>query len=267
LGLRYGRGAPADRDRAAHCDRVSRRHVDDGAAPFGGDCPVRGSRCAHADQYAAGLRFSENLEDPMRGLPISTRLQLAKKALTGLFKPEDIQAAQGLLTGIFRGASGTYPERHTAELLNAFNTHPWAHRCARRVADAIRATHWHLYVARAPSGQPVPARGLQRAGFHARQKMLKQAKEDGAVTEIENHILLDLLREGNTEFAGPDLWWLHSIFLDLIGDAFYIKQRNALGAPVALWPIPPNWVINTPTPTFLFYKVSYRGFVRMIPQT
>ena len=73
----------------------------------------------------------------MRGLPMIQRLMLAAKALTGLFDPSSATAAQGLLTGIFRGTQGSYPERGTQELLNTFNTSPWARACSMRVADVL----------------------------------------------------------------------------------------------------------------------------------
>lgn len=202
----------------------------------------------------------------MRGLPMIQRLMLAAKALTGLFDPSSATAAQGLLTGIFRGTQGSYPERGTQELLNTFNTSPWARACSMRVADVLSATHWRLYVS-TKNGQVVRNSALQKAPFGARQKLLKQALEDETAKEVTEHLLLDLLRDGNSEFQGPDLWWLHSVFMDLIGDAFYMKQRNALGKPESLFPVPPHWVVRTPTPSKPYYCVSYRAWVKEIPQT
>src|SRR3990172_8390675 len=202
----------------------------------------------------------------MRGLSLLTRLQLAGKALTGLFDASAATAAHGLLGGIFRGTQGTSPERSTAELLNTFNTSPWARACSLRVADALSAVHWRLFVAK-KNGRVVQNSALQKSPYGARRTLLKQALGEEQATEITEHLLLDLLRDGNSEFQGPDLWWLHSIFLDLIGDAFYVKQRNALGVPEALWPVPPHWGTGTPTPSRPVYTVSYRSWVKEIPQT
>jgi phage portal protein BeeE len=57
------------------------------------------------------------------------------------------------------------------------------------------------------------------------------------------------------------------VWLDLVGDAFYVKERNKLGVPAALWPVPPHWVAETPTPQHPFYRVSWRGWQGAIPQT
>lgn len=202
----------------------------------------------------------------MRGLPLLTRLQLMGKAAVGLFDKNAATQANGLLAGIFSGTQGSQPQRGTLELLNTFNTSPWARACAMRVADAMSATHWRIFVQR-KAGKPVVNRTLQKAPYASRRKMLKLAVDEGAVTEVTEHILLDLLRDGNELFPGPELWWLHSIWLDLIGDAFYMKQRNGLKAPETLWPIPPHWVMQTPTPQDPVYRISYRAAQLTVPQT
>jgi len=57
------------------------------------------------------------------------------------------------------------------------------------------------------------------------------------------------------------------LHLDFVGDAFWLKQRNGLGKPVGYWPIPPHWVIETPTPERPRYRVGYRTWQAEIPQT
>jgi HK97 family phage portal protein len=56
------------------------------------------------------------------------------------------------------------------------------------------------------------------------------------------------------------------LWLDLVGDAFYLKERNGAGAPIALWPLPPQWVIETPTDHRPTFRVAYRGWYEWIPK-
>jgi phage portal protein BeeE len=57
------------------------------------------------------------------------------------------------------------------------------------------------------------------------------------------------------------------LHFDLDGNVFLMKERNGVGAVAGLWPIPPNWVMTTPTPSHRSYRVSYRGWQAEIPDT
>jgi phage portal protein BeeE len=54
--------------------------------------------------------------------------------------------------------------------------------------------------------------------------------------------------------------------MELVGEAFWLKERNQLGVPIAVWPIPPSWVVNTPTPASPVYRVQFRGWRAEIPE-
>jgi hypothetical protein len=83
--------------------------------------------------------------------------------------------------------------------------------------------------------------------------------------EITDHPFLDLLTKGNGYHTGVSLRRIESMHMDLVGEAFFLKSRNGLGAPTALWPIPPTWVQSTPTPARPSFQMSYRGWNDAIP--
>lgn len=43
------------------------------------------------------------------------------------------------------------------------------------------------------------------------------------------------------------------------GEAFWIKERNGLGAPTQLWPVPPNWVMQIPSSSSNFFLIQPSG--------
>lgn len=202
----------------------------------------------------------------MNGLSIRSRLSLAWKSLTSPFSTEGGQAAHGLLSGILRGSAGPVPERSTHELLATINSSPWVRACAQRVADCKAATQWKLYVgknkitglARADMGY------AQKAQTDERRKILKALERTGELKEIQSHLFLDVHSANNAYFTGRDVRWLASMWYDMIGDVFLIKERtkigSARGGTQSVWPIPPHWVLNTPTPSQPFYRVGWRGW-------
>jgi phage portal protein BeeE len=177
-------------------------------------------------------------------------------------------AGERMLAGLWPGASGPAPVPGTRERLGAFANTPWLHAVADKVASAFSAVEWRLYVARAtPGGRAVRRHALQRAGFTDRAKMVKAMRDEGELTPVENHLLLDAIDAANPYQTGPAMrktWMLH---YDLAGDAFLMKERNGLGAPVGLWPLPPYWITRTPTPSQRSYRVGFRGWQGEIPDT
>lgn len=198
----------------------------------------------------------------MNGLPFGTRLALAWKALASPFTEEGGRVAQGLLSGLLRGSQGPVPERNTFELLSAINSSPWVRACAGRVADCKAATQWKLYVGKNK------ITGLARSDMEYAQKVctserrliLKDLERTSELKPIQRHLFLDAMSANNQYFTGRDVRWLSSVWYDMVGDVFLIKERNKMGGVQSLWPVPPHWVANTPTPTQPFYRMAWRGW-------
>ena len=204
----------------------------------------------------------------MNGLSLKDRFSLAMKALVSPFDKDSAQQAYGLLNNVLTTTRGSIPDRSTAELLNSFNTSPWVRACAGRVADAMAAVQWKLYVARKPTGQiRSDIRHIQKATSKERAKLIKALDRNNELDEVPTHLFLDMMAEGNPYFTGRDVRWLCSIWHDLIGDVFLIKERNAMKATSALWPVPPHWVAETPTPSMPFFRMARGAWQQMVPAT
>jgi len=197
------------------------------------------------------------------------RLALAAKAVVGLFNDRSSEAAFRLFPGVSPGAVGFAPTRGVRQTLEAYSKMPWLRGVASRVGDGFASVDWELYRTGAPSPNPRTARDvqIQRAGITQRKALLKQTKAAGELREVTDHIFLDLQQRPNPTQTGVTFRKLTMVHLDLVGEAFWIKERNGTGAPSALYPIPPHWVTATPTPAHRFYRVGFRGWQGEIPDT
>ena len=168
---------------------------------------------------------------------------------------------------MFPSARGDAPPRGSSDILAGYAHLPWLRAVTGRIAQAIAATDWQLYAVRKPQQRAVKAPHLQRASNLIRTKMLNEMVESDDATIITNHVMLDLLHDGNPHQTGVQLWRLTSSCLDLVGEVFWLLQRNGVGAPAALWPIPPTWVLEMPVPGRNTYRVNFKGRYAEIPAT
>jgi len=197
------------------------------------------------------------------------RLALAAKAVVGLFNDRSSEAAFRLFPGISPGAVGFAPTRGVRQTLEAYSKMPWLRGVASRVGDGFASVDWELYRTGAPSPNPRTARDvqIQRAGLPQRKALLKQTQAAGELREVTDHIFLDLMRRPNPFMTGQMFRKLTMIHIDGVGEGFWIKERNGVQAPSALYPIPPNWITATPTPEHRFYRVGFRAWQGEIPDT
>lgn len=98
-------------------------------------------------------------------------------------------------------------------------------------------------------------------------KLLK-VEEDGTETEITSHRFLDFMEQPNPlyEMTSSAIWRLHEIYLMLVGESFFLIERDERNRPVELWNVPPHWVKMTPylgSPTYTI--VSPGGLTMQVP--
>jgi HK97 family phage portal protein len=141
-----------------------------------------------------------------------------------------------MLSGVYSGGYGEPPQRGTQEYLESYETTPWVRAVAGRVAQEVGSTEWRLK--RSDRDEPVP-----------------------------RHILLQVLRKPNALMSGRGLFRVTQLSLDLVGDAFWLKVRNKVGAPVEFYPIPAHWIAETPTPQRPRFRVSWRSWQAEVPET
>lgn len=97
---------------------------------------------------------------------------------------------------------------------------------------------------------------------------LLRVNTDGSEKEIKSHPFLDFMEQPNPlyEMTSSALWRLHEIYLLLVGESFFLIERDDNGRPVELWNVPPHWVKMTPylgNPTYQI--VSTSGLCMSVP--
>lgn len=200
------------------------------------------------------------------------RARVAAKAVVGIFNEDSARAAYGLLSGIFPGAVGPPPVRGTREYLQAYSKMPWLRTVTARIAGKVAATDWQLYVAQKKPTPKTPPKAyrdvaLQRAHPLSRRKAIKARLDTGDLRQIDDHPLLTLLADGNSFLTGEATRKVTQIHVDTVGEAFWLKERNALGVIIGIWPLPPDWVAATPTPLNPNFRVQFRAWRGFIPDT
>lgn len=185
----------------------------------------------------------------------------------GLLTDTNPADAFGMLSGIATGGRGEPPARGTAELLRSYTEMPWLRAVNNKVSHAVASTPWILYT-RERRGRPVRDVTIQNCQDRAmRDTLIQRAVAANELKPILDHPFLDALNNGNSYHPGLAVRKLTQTYVDLVGEAFWIKERNALGAPVAFWPVPPSWVTAVPTPKTPFYTLSFRGWQGEVPDS
>ena len=77
---------------------------------------------------------------------------------------------------------------------------------------------------------------------------LLRISPDGSETELAKHPFLDFMANPNPlyEMTSSAMWRLSEIYLMLVGESFFLIERDENERPVELWNVPPHWVKTTP---------------------
>ncbi len=198
------------------------------------------------------------------------RVRLASRAAVGIFSDSSLRQAYGMFAGILPGGVGHPPVRGVEQYLQTYTQMPWARAVVGKIASSAASIQWQLFAvqgAAKPNGQRSYRRvkALQRAPWRQRKSMLETLRDD--LEPVDEHPLLDLLDTANSYMTGVVLRRLLFGFLDLAGECFWLKERNGVGIPLAVYPVPPHWVTHTPTPERRVYRIAHRGFQALIPDT
>lgn len=186
--------------------------------------------------------------------------QRFRAVLSGLFS-----GPREMFRGLWPSTSGEAPRPNTEGILEAYESTPWLRAVAGKVSWAVATTTWRLYVRRDRGGRAVRDRVVERARGESRRRAVSQLMREGSLQEIADHPFLDALEAPNAYMGKTGLLKITQQHLDLVGDAFWLKERNALGVPVGYWPVPPHWVMDTPTPMKPVYRISYRSWQVEVP--
>ncbi|MFQ5628058.1 MAG: phage portal protein, partial [bacterium] len=80
----------------------------------------------------------------------------------------------------------------------------------------------------------------------AKQKTFLFLNRNNERERIDQHPFLDLLKEVNPIMTKYDLWELTMTYLELTGNAYWLKVRNRLGVVSELWPVRPDLIKPVP---------------------
>lgn len=192
------------------------------------------------------------------------------KLMVGLFSRNPGKVATQLMQGLYPSHRGEPPARTGMNFLKSYSTMPWLRASVHRVSTSISATEWKLYANKKqgnPKARAVKHFKAQTTHHDQKVKILHQLDAKGELQEIVEHPFLTLLHDPNEFMTGLDFMKVTQAHIDLVGEAFWLKERDGLGMLIGCWPIPPFWIIQTATPTYPFYRVSYRGWQHDIPDT
>jgi hypothetical protein len=198
-------------------------------------------------------------------LSIRDRFALVGRAVSGSLTLDPQSVGGRLLGGVIQ-PGGQPPQRGTREFLESYKSMPWLRAVASRISYDVAATEWQVLVER-KQGRAVRNRMLQRAKAPQRDILIKAMVESGELEALADHPLIDLLDDFNSVQTGLMGRRTTQLHLDLVGEAFWLLERGALDQPTAIWPVPPNWILGTPTPRHPFFRVSFRGWQGTIPES
>jgi len=184
------------------------------------------------------------------------------KSLAPSNKSPSVDSIPSAVAGTLSGP--LHARRGTQQLIDAYNKQSRLRAAVHRIATDVASSTWTLFVVRQPSasgarGRVIRPRKIQRSHFKTRSRLIKQTRDSGNLQELESHPLLDMLEFGNPVMSGHSVQQMLETYVDLKGEAFAIITAGPMGLPDALWPIPPQWVQEIPSPGRPFFKILARG--------
>ena len=189
--------------------------------------------------------------------------------------PPQIKAlGQGPVAKILQMFGHNPPNQGAQATLLAYSRMPWLRAINDKIGGAFSSLRWRAFVKVEPGEKGhrkvVRDPALQNLGFERRNKELKQLEETGELVELPGHAILTSIYNEGDNFTGVTLRELSQKYLDLVGEAFWIKVRNSEGMPTEFLPVPPHWVTETPSTEKPWFSVtpaeSYEGkFEKKIP--
>lgn len=160
------------------------------------------------------------------------------------------------------------PRRGTRELLVAYREMPFLRTVVDTVADSVAGVNWRVYRRVKKDGAPVKDFSLRNAPADIRGTRLKELLRTGEAVEVPDHPALALLADPNDLLTGRAITKLQQVYLDLVGEAFFVL--DIVGSQVVgMWPLPPNAVVQLPRydqpRDVQTYRVMIGGKARELP--
>lgn len=158
-----------------------------------------------------------------------------------------------------------YPRLGTEALLQSYRTMPWLRAVVGKISKSVATIRWRVFVARDKTGKAYASKALQFGSHQMRERAIAKQFQKDELEELEFHPILDLLERGNEKLLGNTVVEVTQQHLELVGEGFWVIERDVLGTPYALWPVPPNWVKDFPTPDKPWWRVQIGASEWAIP--
>lgn len=175
---------------------------------------------------------------------------------------------------------GQPPVRGSRELIIAGKREPWLFAVNDKISRSVAAVHWNVAVARDKKNGDVSQsksryyNDCRRQIFStygestaSRKRHMRDLTREANLEIIYNHPLINLLEKPNPLQTGYQFRALLQRHMDLTGEIFCIKERNAFGMPIQLWPVPNFWCKLTPYYRRATFLMAYGMFVQELPDT
>jgi phage portal protein BeeE len=152
------------------------------------------------------------------------------------------------------------PARGTKEMLSSYSTMPWLRAVVDKISSSIATTVWRVFtkvkVNDDGTRNPIPYRQLAAMAFEDRKAEILRLRAAGELIEIEDHPIIDALYAAGPKFTGYTSRELTQKWIDLVGEAFWIKERGTGKVPINFIPITPSWVTSTPNKKKPFFEIQ-----------
>lgn len=139
--------------------------------------------------------------------------------------------------GYWEQMTSVPPMMEANDYVRSYGQIGWLYACVTKRADAVASTDLHLYRLDGQSNR----------------------------TEIFDHPLLTLLQKPNPFMTGYKMDMLTGIYMDLVGEAFWVVERDARGNPIELWPVNPAYMWIVPDEEEYIKGWVYRCGAKNIP--
>ncbi len=188
--------------------------------------------------------------------------------LEAVYGKDIVQVKQpgfGGTLSLIRTRQTTAPPRGQIQLLESYATQPWVRAVVGKISEGVASAEWEVF--RAPGkneGERARnARRFSRSTPIGRKRLRKSIEFE----PLDAHPILDLMEAGNYFHEGYVLAELTQVHQELVGEGFWLKERDGRDQPVALWNIPPSWVAQTPVPgtEIDYFTLRVDGEITKIP--
>ena len=154
-------------------------------------------------------------------------------------------------------------KRSKYEILKNLEDYPILFAVLKKIAENVASVPLKFYVVR-KDGKPQKVPLTYLRSKQMRKKILKN--EGAEIEELLEHPIISLLDNGNEYMTGRQILEVTQMHIDLLGESFWLLERNDLGVIEKIYPIPPTWVTSVPDADRPFYTLQM-GEVREIPAT